>query len=117
MDLRQMLRHRVGGPRRGRPGPPAATRPGWAVRAAVDRAFRAAGVDRDAVFEVNDIVATSERVRHDLGVCVLPEPIAARFPDLSPRRFVQHVPRWNVMVVHRGGDLSPAAGALLPWIT
>ncbi|MFF1915348.1 LysR family transcriptional regulator [Streptomyces sp. NPDC058239] len=91
--------------------------PGWAVRAAVDRAFRAAGVDRDAVFEVNDIVAASELVRHDLGVCVLPESIAARFPELSLRRFVRHVPRWNVMVVHRGGDLSPAAGALLRWIT
>src|SRR2546429_329623 len=47
--------------------------PGWAVRQAVDRAYRSAGVERGAVFEVNDIVAASELVRHDLGVCVMPQ--------------------------------------------
>ena len=46
--------------------------PGWAIRYSVDRAFRAAAVERSTVFEVNDIVAASELVRHDLGVCIMP---------------------------------------------
>jgi DNA-binding transcriptional LysR family regulator len=91
--------------------------PGWAIRYAVDRTFRAAGVERSPVYEVNDIVAASELVRHDLGVCVLPESIAARFPDLALRRFVRHVPRWKVMVVRPSGDVPPAVAALLRLIT
>ncbi|OKJ15881.1 LysR family transcriptional regulator [Kitasatospora sp. CB01950] len=87
--------------------------PGWAVRAAVDRAFRTAGVERDPVFEVNDIVAAAELVRHDLGVCVLPESIAARFPDLALRRFPVGRPRWDVAVVCPAGDPTPAVAALL----
>jgi DNA-binding transcriptional LysR family regulator len=91
--------------------------PGWAIRYAVDRTFRAAGVERSPVYEVNDIVAASELVRHDLGVCVLPESIAARFPDLALRRFVRHVPRWKVMVVQPSGDAPPAVAALLRLIS
>jgi hypothetical protein len=39
--------------------------PGWAIRYAVDRAFRAAGVDRSTTFEVNDIVAAAEALAGD----------------------------------------------------
>lgn len=91
--------------------------PGWAIRSAVDRAFRAALVERGTAFEVNDIVAASELVRHDLGVCVMPESIAARFPDLALRRFLRHPPRWNVMVVRPRGDTPPAVAALLRHLT
>ncbi|MFD8481569.1 LysR family transcriptional regulator [Kitasatospora sp. NPDC059673] len=87
--------------------------PGWAVRSAVDRAFRTAGVERAAVFEVNDIVAAAELVRHDLGVCVLPESIAAHFPDLALRRFTRGQPRWEVAVVCPAGEPAPAVAALL----
>ncbi|MGW4380079.1 LysR family transcriptional regulator [Kitasatospora sp. NPDC004531] len=87
--------------------------PGWAVRSAVDRAFRTAGVDRTPVFEVNDITAAAELVRHDLGVCVLPESLAAHFPDLALRRFVRGQPRWDIAVVHPAGEPSPAVAALL----
>ncbi|MBG6092767.1 LysR family transcriptional regulator [Actinomadura viridis] len=87
--------------------------PGWAIRQAVDRSFRAAAVEREPVFEVNDIVAASELVRNDLGVCVMPESIAARFPDLSVRRFDRHAPSWKVMVVRPRGEASPAVAALL----
>ncbi|MEU0806587.1 LysR family transcriptional regulator [Streptomyces sp. NPDC005970] len=87
--------------------------PGWAIRGAVDRAFRAALVERGTAFEVNDIVAASELVRHDLGVCVMPESIAARFPDLTLRRFDRRPPRWNVMAVWPRGETPPAAAALL----
>ncbi|MEU5609024.1 LysR family transcriptional regulator [Streptomyces sparsogenes] len=91
--------------------------PGWAIRSAVDRAFRAALVERGTAFEVNDIVAASELVRHDLGVCVMPESIAARFPDLALRRFLRHPPRWNVMVVRPRGETPPAVAALLRHLT
>ncbi|MFB6781731.1 LysR family transcriptional regulator [Streptomyces sp. NPDC056352] len=91
--------------------------PGWAIRYAVDRAFRAALVERSYTFEVNDIVAASELVRHDLGVCIMPETIAARFPDLAARRFAQHAPGWKVMVARPRGEAPPAVAALLRHIT
>jgi DNA-binding transcriptional LysR family regulator len=87
--------------------------PGWAIRHAVDKAFRAAVVDRSPTFEVNDILAAAELVRHDLGVCIMPESIAARFPDLAVRRFAAHAPTWKVMVVRPGGEASPVVAALL----
>ncbi|KDN81826.1 LysR family transcriptional regulator [Kitasatospora cheerisanensis] len=87
--------------------------PGWAVRAAVDRAFRAAAAERTPAFEVNDIVAAAELVRHDLGVCILPESIAARFPDLALRRFTTGQPRWDIAAVHPSGTPSPPVAALL----
>ncbi|NUK78025.1 hypothetical protein HRW23_11560 [Streptomyces lunaelactis] len=91
--------------------------PGWAIRHAVDRAFRAALVERDTTFEVNDIVAAAELVRHDLGVCIMPESIAARFPDLTVRRLERHAPHWNVMVVRPRGEAPPVVAALLRHIT
>ena len=87
--------------------------PGWAIRLAVDRAFRAASVDRETTFEVNDIVAASELVRNDLGVCVMPASIAGRFPDLSTHRFESHAPHWKVMVVRPRGEAPPAVAELL----
>ncbi|MER6948764.1 LysR family transcriptional regulator [Nonomuraea sp. NPDC000554] len=91
--------------------------PGWAIRHSVDQAFRAALVERTTTFEVNDIVAASELVRHDLGVCIMPESIAARFPDLTTHRFARHAPRWKVMVVRPRGEAPPAVAALLRHIT
>lgn len=87
--------------------------PGWAIRHAVDRSFRAAGVDRATTFEVNDIVAAAELVRNDLGVCIMPLSIADRFPDLRQYRISRHAPTWKVMVVRPPGDPSPAVAALL----
>ncbi|MGW5432918.1 LysR family transcriptional regulator [Streptomyces sp. NPDC004059] len=91
--------------------------PGWAIRHAVDRAFRAAGVERTTTFEVNDIVAASELVRNDLGVCVMPRSIADRFPDLTTYRFIRHAPSWKVMVVRPHGEPPAAVAALLRHIT
>ncbi|MCX4572234.1 LysR family transcriptional regulator [Streptomyces sp. NBC_01571] len=91
--------------------------PGWAIRLSVDRAFRAASVEREPTFEVNDIVAASELVRNDLGVCVMPGSIAARFPDLRTHRFDRHAPSWKVMVVRPRGEAPPAVAALLRHMT
>ncbi|MGW2051505.1 LysR family transcriptional regulator [Streptomyces sp. NPDC001858] len=87
--------------------------PGWAIRYAVDRAFRAAGVERATTFEVNDIVAAAELVRNDLGVCIMPKSIADRFADLSQYPFDHHAPNWKIMVVRPPGEAPPAVAALL----
>ncbi|MFI6564416.1 LysR family transcriptional regulator [Streptomyces sp. NPDC050534] len=87
--------------------------PGWAIRTSVDRALRSAGVERATTFEVNDVLGATDLVRHGLGVCVLPASLAARFPDLSVRRFAAHAPTWRMRVVHPRGDLPPAVAELL----
>jgi DNA-binding transcriptional LysR family regulator len=91
--------------------------PGWAIRQSVDRAFRAALVEHHTTFEVNDVLAAADLVRHDLAVCIMPESIAARFPDLTVRRFAQHAPSWKVMVVRPRGETSPVVDALLRHVT
>jgi DNA-binding transcriptional LysR family regulator len=87
--------------------------PGWAVRQAVDRAFRAAGVERTAVFETNDALTAAELVRADLGVTVVPSALAAGFPDLRSVPIARHASLWTAGVVHRRAPLVPAAAALL----
>ncbi|WP_324785689.1 LysR substrate-binding domain-containing protein [Streptomyces sp. H51] len=87
--------------------------PGWAIRYTVDRVFRAAGVDRSATFEVNGIGAAAELVRNDLGVCIMPESIADRLPDLPRYRSDRHAPHWKIMVVRPPGEAPPAVAALL----
>ncbi|MGW7547645.1 LysR family transcriptional regulator [Streptomyces sp. NPDC054770] len=91
--------------------------PGWAIRDAADRSFRAVGVERATAFEVNDIVAASELVRNDLGVCIMPPTIAGRFPDLATYRIARHAPTWKVMVVRPPGEPPAAVAALLRHIT
>ncbi|MET8432169.1 LysR substrate-binding domain-containing protein [Streptomyces sp900116325] len=61
-----------------------------AIRYAVDRAFRAAGVDRSTTFRVDNTVAAAALVRDGLGVRIMPKAIAARFPDLPQYRFDPH---------------------------
>ncbi|WP_141364100.1 LysR family transcriptional regulator [Streptomyces sp. 6-11-2] len=87
--------------------------PGWAVRHEVDRAFRAASLERTVTFEVNDLLAAADLVRQGLGVCIMPPSLAARFPELPVRPFTAHAPAWTVGVVHPRGDLSPAVAAFL----
>ncbi|MFF3465121.1 LysR family transcriptional regulator [Streptomyces sp. NPDC002619] len=86
---------------------------GWGVRHSVDRAFRACSVERTAVFEVNDVLGAADLVRHGLGVCILPPSLAAHFPDLPIRLFVEHPPTWTVRIVHLRGECPPAVTALL----
>jgi DNA-binding transcriptional LysR family regulator len=86
---------------------------GWAIRDAVDRAFRAAGVDRTTTFEVNDVLAATDLVRHDLGACFLPLSVATRFPELAFHRISEPAPVWRLMTVRTHGEAPPAVAALL----
>jgi DNA-binding transcriptional LysR family regulator len=80
---------------------------GWAIREAVDRAFPC----RRLSLEVDDLAVAAGLVRAGLAGCVLPASAAARFPDLTVRRF-DRPPPWQLGAVHRG-DHSPAVAALL----
>ncbi|MGW5721198.1 LysR family transcriptional regulator [Amycolatopsis sp. NPDC003865] len=80
---------------------------GWAVREAVDRAFPR----RRHSLETDDLAVAAGLVRAGLAACVLPASAAARFPDLTVRRF-DRPPDWQLGVVHRS-DLSPAVAAVL----
>ena len=55
---------------------------GWGNRAVVDRAFAAAGLDRQVLFEVADFAAAAGLVRHNLGVAFLPQTAAATLEGL-----------------------------------
>ena len=81
--------------------------PGWAVREAVDRAFPG----RRLSLEVDDLAVAAGLLRAGLAACVLPSSAAARFPDLTVRRF-DRPPPWQLGAVHRA-DVSPAVGAVL----
>ncbi|MEV4146742.1 LysR family transcriptional regulator [Amycolatopsis sp. NPDC049691] len=81
--------------------------PGWAVREAVDRAFPG----RRLSLEVDDLAVAAGLLRAGLAACVLPSSAAARFPDLTVRRF-DRPPVWRLGAVHRT-DVSPAVAALL----
>ncbi|MEV7041633.1 LysR family transcriptional regulator [Amycolatopsis sp. NPDC051061] len=80
---------------------------GWAIREAVDRAFPC----RRLSLEVDDLAVAAGLVRAGLAGCVLPASAAARFADLTVRRF-DRPPPWQLGAVHRG-EHSPAVAALL----
>jgi DNA-binding transcriptional LysR family regulator len=50
----------------------AETPPTWGVRISIDRAFRAAGIDRRVAFEVADIATVIDFVRFGLAVAIVP---------------------------------------------
>ncbi|WP_410670314.1 LysR family transcriptional regulator [Amycolatopsis sp. cmx-4-68] len=81
--------------------------PGWAIREAVDRAFPG----RRVAQEVDDLAVAAGLVRAGLAACVLPASAAARFADLTVRRFARPKP-WQLAAVHCAG-VSPAVAALL----
>lgn len=63
---------------------------GWGNRAVADRAFAAAGLDRQVSFEVGDLATAAGLVRNGLGVAFVPASAAAGFGGLpqcgvSPR--------------------------------
>ncbi|WP_199191361.1 LysR family transcriptional regulator [Amycolatopsis sp. CA-126428] len=80
---------------------------GWAIREAVDRAFPR----RRVSLEVDDLAVAAGLVRAGLAACVLPSAAAARFPDLTVRRFEQPAP-WRLAAVHRAGSGAAVAAVL-----
>ena len=60
--------------------------PGWGNRGVADRAFAAAGLEREVRFEVANFVTAASLVRNGLGVAFLPESFAASLPGLPSIR-------------------------------
>jgi DNA-binding transcriptional LysR family regulator len=83
--------------------------PGWGNRAVVDRAFAAAGHDRQVPFEVVSFGAAADLVRNGLGIAFLPTPEAARRSDLATVELSEPPLIWRVSVAAPAHRRMPAA--------
>ncbi len=87
--------------------------PDWAARVLADRAFAAAGLSHRVELEVNDVHTLLDLVGHNLGVAIVPRPIAAKKSGaLHVTALRGDVPGWRV-VAAVSQNPSPAARALL----
>jgi DNA-binding transcriptional LysR family regulator len=87
----------------------------WGARQVTDRAFDDAGLERHVALEVNDVHSLLDFVAADLGVALVPRPIA--YKKTSKVRAVPlrvTAPSWQVSVaVALHGPANPATEALL----
>jgi DNA-binding transcriptional LysR family regulator len=87
----------------------------WGARQISDRAFGAAGLERQVALEVNDVHSLLDFVAEDLGVALVPRPQAykkSKKVRAVPLR--DTAPAWVVSVaVPAGGPPNPATQALL----
>jgi DNA-binding transcriptional LysR family regulator len=84
--------------------------PGWGNRGVADRAFAAAGLQREVRFEVADFSTAASLVRNGLGVAFLPESFAASVPDLPMIRVAGAQLNWPVSIATAAGRPLSAAG-------
>lgn len=90
------------------------TPPGYGVRAAVDRSFAAAGIERRANFVMGDISTVLDLVRHRLGIAFVPEYLAWQAPDLAFLTVREHPPTFEVVLAAaEDRPLSPVGQAFL----
>ena len=89
--------------------------PGWGNRAFADRAFAAAGLDREVLFEAAEFTVVIDLVRGGLGVAFLPASVAAsQGAGLAVIEISDQAFAWVVSVaVPSDRRLSAAAQALL----
>jgi DNA-binding transcriptional LysR family regulator len=83
--------------------------PGWGNRAVVDRAFAAAGLERQVTFETADFAAAAGLVRHGLGIAFLPASAAAAWPDLPALEVAGPPLIWRISVATPAHRRMPAA--------
>jgi DNA-binding transcriptional LysR family regulator len=87
---------------------------GWGVRASIDRAFAAAGIRRAEPFEVGDIAASVDFVRHGLGVAVMPPSTALGDEGIVRVPIRHHAPEFVFSIASpTTRPLGAAARALL----
>jgi DNA-binding transcriptional LysR family regulator len=82
---------------------------GWGTRAVTDRAFAAAGVDRQVAFEVPDYATAGDLVRGGLGVAFIPATAAARLENVA-RVSVPAALTWQIQVATSSARRLSAAG-------
>jgi len=83
--------------------------PGWGNRTVVDRAFAAAGLDRQVLFEVADYAAATGLVRHGLGIAFLPSSAPVDIADLGRPRLSPRPLLWRLRVATPSGRRPSAA--------
>ncbi|HTS98033.1 MAG TPA: LysR family transcriptional regulator [Streptosporangiaceae bacterium] len=83
--------------------------PGWGNRAVVDRAFAAAGIERQVQFEVADFDAAAGLVQHGLGIAFLPASAAAGRPGLAAVEVAGPAMAWEISVATPAHRRMPAA--------
>ena len=81
---------------------------GWGTRAIVDRAFAAAGIDRQVSFEVADYATAAALVGNGLGVAFVPAS-AARELDGVARLAVDPPLDWRILVATSATRRASAA--------
>ncbi len=87
----------------------------WGARQVTDRAFDAAGMDRQVAVEVNDVHSLLDFVAQDLGVALVPRPIAfKKNKNVRAVPLRATPPAWVVSIaVPADGSANPATQALL----
>jgi DNA-binding transcriptional LysR family regulator len=83
---------------------------GWATRAAIDRAFAVAGVDRRVVAEVADVALCIELVRAGLGVSILPRSYLGDTGGVRLRPLPE-IPDWSMSLAMPAREPRVAAAA------
>jgi DNA-binding transcriptional LysR family regulator len=86
---------------------------GWGVRTVVDRAFAAAGVERQVTMEIADVATCLQLVGAGLGVALFPPSMV---PADEPRIRVRPIsPKitWHVVMATPAGRTSAAIDALI----
>jgi DNA-binding transcriptional LysR family regulator len=84
---------------------------GWGVRAAVDHALAAAGVQRRVTIEVADVPTCLQLLRAGLGVALLPRSLLDGNDDLQARRLATRLTWRVVMALPSNRPVRPAAQA------
>jgi DNA-binding transcriptional LysR family regulator len=69
---------------------------GWGTRMSVDRAFAAAGIERQVAFEVADTPSVINLVRNGLGLAFLPRSLVAGSDDVRFVALRGRAPVWEV---------------------
>jgi DNA-binding transcriptional LysR family regulator len=82
---------------------------GWGSRAIVDRAFAAAGIDRQVSFEVADYGTAAGLVSHGLGVAFVPTSAAARMDGVVRVPVESPVLEWRILVATSATRRASAA--------
>jgi DNA-binding transcriptional LysR family regulator len=81
---------------------------GWGVRAAVDHAFAAAGVNRRVTIEVADVGTCLQLLRAGLGVALLPRSLLQADDPLQTRRLTSRL-TWRVVMALPSNQPTRAA--------
>jgi DNA-binding transcriptional LysR family regulator len=85
---------------------------GWGVRAAVDKAFAAAGLaERGTQVELSDLATVVDLVRYRIGCAFVPASLAERTRDIRFLAIEPHPPRYQVVIATRPGGPPSATAA------